>query len=44
MQSLIEIACKLLHIMFTILTKGVSFDPDRMLKDIVRPVSVESAE
>ena len=43
MQSLIVIACKLLRIIFTILTKGVSFDPDRMLRDIVRPVPVESA-
>ncbi len=43
MQSLIVIACKLLRIIFTILTKGVSFDPDRMLRDIARPVPVESA-
>ncbi len=43
MQSLIVIACKLLRIIFTILTKDVSFDPDRMLRDIVRPVPVESA-
>ena len=37
MQSLIVIACKLLRIIFTILKKGVRFDPERMLKDIVRP-------
>ena len=37
MQSLIVIACKLLRVIFTILKKGVHFDPERMLKDIVRP-------
>ena len=37
MQSLIVIACKLLRIIFTILKKGVPFDSERMLKDIVRP-------
>jgi len=36
MQSLIVIACKLLRIIFTILKKGVQFDAERMLKDIVR--------
>ena len=42
MQSLIVIACKLLRIIFTILKKGIHFDPDRMLRDIVYPESVES--
>ena len=37
MQSLIVIACKLLRIIFTILKKGVCFDAERMMKDIVRP-------
>ena len=37
MQSLIVIACKLLRIIFTILKKGVHFDSERMLKDIIRP-------
>ena len=37
MQSLIVIACTLLRIIFTILKKGVQFDAERMLKDIVRP-------
>lgn len=42
MQSLIVIACKLLRIIFTILKKGVRFDPDRMLRDIVYPESTEA--
>ena len=42
MQSLIVIACKLLRIIFTILKKGVHFDPERMLKDIVRPEPVKA--
>ena len=37
MQSLIVIACKLLRIIFVILKKGVQFDAERMLKDIIRP-------
>ena len=37
MQSLIVIACKILRVIFTILTKGTSYDPKKMLGDIVRP-------
>ena len=37
MQSLTVIACKLLRIIFTILKKGVRFDPERMLRDIIYP-------
>ena len=37
MQSLIVIACKLLRIIFTILKKGIHFDQERMMRDIVRP-------
>ena len=36
-QSLIVIACKLLRIIFMILTKGTAYDPKKMLKDIRRP-------
>lgn len=36
MQSLIVIACKLLRIIYTILKKGVAYDPQKMLKDIKR--------
>ena len=36
MQSLIVIACKILRVIFTILTKGTTYDPKKMLGDIVR--------
>ena len=37
MQSLIVIACKILRVIFTILTKGTIYDPKKLLGDIVRP-------
>ena len=37
MQSLIVIACKILRVIYTILTKGTTYDPEKMLGDIVRP-------
>lgn len=37
MQSVIAIACKLIRIFYTILTKGVDYDGQKMLRDIVRP-------
>ena len=37
MQSLIVIACKILRVIYTILTKGTKYDPKKMLGDIVRP-------
>lgn len=37
MQSLIVIACKILRVIFTILTKGRLYDPRKLLSDIVRP-------
>ena len=42
MQSLIVIACKLLRILYTILTKGTGYDPEKMLKDIRRPTKQEA--
>lgn len=36
MQSLIVIACKILRVIFAILTKGTTYDPKKMLGDIVR--------
>lgn len=42
MQSLIVIACKILRVIFTILTKGTTYDPKKMLGDIVRPSQVAS--
>lgn len=38
MQSLIVIACKLLRVIYTILTKGIVYDPKKMLMDIKRPM------
>lgn len=43
MQSLIVIACKILRVIYTILTKGTTYDPKKMLGDIVRP-SQQSAQ
>ena len=37
MQSVIAVACKLIRIFYTILTKGVDYDGQKMLTDIVRP-------
>ena len=37
MQSLIVIACKLLRVIYTILTKGTMYDPKKLLADIKRP-------
>ena len=37
MQSLIVIACKLLRVIYAILTKGATYDPKKLLSDIKRP-------
>lgn len=37
MQSVIAVACKLIRIFYTILTKGIDYDGQKMLRDIVRP-------
>ena len=42
MQSLIVIACKLLRVIYTILTKGTVYDPKKMLMDIKRPSKQET--
>ena len=42
MQSITVIACKLLRIIFTILKKGVRFDPEKMMRDIVYPTQQEA--
>jgi hypothetical protein len=41
MQSLIVIACKLLRVIYTILTRGTAYDPKKMLMDIKRPSKQE---
>ena len=37
MQSLMAIACKLIRIFYVMLTKGVDYDPQKMMSDIIRP-------
>ena len=37
MQSVVAVACKVLRIFYTILTKGVSYDGTKLLNDIKRP-------
>ena len=37
MQSLIAVACKLIRVFHVILTKGISYDASKMLKDIRHP-------
>lgn len=37
MQSLIAISCKILRVIYAILTKGTEYDPVKMLADIRRP-------
>jgi len=37
MQSLMAIACKLIRVFYAMLTKGVDYDPQKMLSDIKRP-------
>jgi len=41
MQSLIVIACKILRVVFTILTKGTTYDSKKLLRDIVRPTQMK---
>lgn len=37
MQSVVVIACKVLRVFYAILTKGVEYDGEKMLRDIRRP-------
>lgn len=37
MQSLIVIACKMLRVIYVILTRGSAYDPNKLLNGIVRP-------
>lgn len=43
MQSVIAIACKLIRIFYTILTKGIDYNGQKMLSDIVRPEPIMAA-
>ena len=37
MQSVVAIACKVIRIFYVILTKGVDYNPEKMMGDIRRP-------
>ena len=37
MQSLMAVAAKLLRVFFAMLTKGVDYDPKKLVGDIKRP-------
>lgn len=37
MQALMAAACKLRRILYAMITKGVKYDPEKMLRDIKRP-------
>ncbi len=37
MQSVVAVACKIIRIFYTILTKGVDYDAEKLLGDIKRP-------
>ena len=37
MQSVVAVACKILRIFYTILTKGVDYDEEKLMSDIRRP-------
>ena len=41
MQSLMVIACKLLRLIYGMLTKGTKYDPEKLLKDIKYPIKAE---
>ena len=43
MQSLMAIAAKLLRVFYAILTKGVDYDPQKMVSDIKRPAAYMKA-
>ena len=43
MQSVIAVACKLIRIFYAILTKGITYDGQKLLKDIVRPETGNAA-
>lgn len=37
MQSVVAVACKILRVFYAILTKGVDYDPVKLMGDIKRP-------
>lgn len=37
MQALMAVACKLLRVLYAMVTKGIKYDPEKLLSDIHRP-------
>ena len=37
MQSVVAVACKIIRVFYTILTKGVGYDANKLMGDIRRP-------
>ena len=44
MQLLMAVAAKLLRVFYVMLTKGVDYDPKKMISDIKRPAAYLQAE
>jgi transposase len=42
-QSLVLLSCKLIRVFFALLTKGIVYDPQKMMNDIKRPLVQEAA-
>jgi transposase len=42
-QSLVLLSCKLIRVFFALLTKGIAYDPEKMMNDIKRPLLQEAA-
>ncbi|GAU80031.1 mobile element protein [Fusibacter sp. 3D3] len=42
MQSLIAIACKVLRVIYTMLTNGTVYDPKKLKADIKRPTKLKA--
>ncbi len=42
-QSLVLLSCKLIRVFFALLTKGTSYDQEKMMNDIKRPLLQEAA-
>ena len=37
MQSVVAVACKVIRVFYAILTKGVDYDAEKLMRDIRRP-------
>jgi transposase len=42
-QSLIALSCKLIRVFYAILTRGIEYDPQKLIRDIQRPVEYLAA-